>query len=49
LSPEQLDDVLDQIVDCFLKIFAIQVPSNHGSLSLDGGSGPVLEETMWQL
>ncbi|KAJ7201633.1 phosphotransferase enzyme family-domain-containing protein [Mycena pura] len=49
LTPTQLDYVLDQFVDIFIKLFVIQVPRNHGSLALDGRSGPVIEETMWQL
>ncbi|KAJ6578596.1 kinase-like domain-containing protein [Mycena sp. CBHHK59/15] len=48
LSAVQLDGVLDQFVDIFLKLYALDVPPHHGSLALDGSSGPVLEETMWQ-
>ncbi|KAJ7637013.1 kinase-like domain-containing protein [Roridomyces roridus] len=49
LSTGQLDHVLDQFVDIFVKLFKSNAPPNHGSLALDGGSGPVIEETMWQL
>ncbi|KAJ7716079.1 kinase-like domain-containing protein [Mycena metata] len=49
LLPPQLDRVLDQHVDIFIKLFSINVPRNHGSLTLSGNSGPVLEETMWSL
>ncbi|KAJ7717305.1 kinase-like domain-containing protein [Mycena maculata] len=49
LSPVQLSRILDQFVDIFAKLFSINVPPNHGSLALDGSSGPVIEETMWQL
>ncbi|KAJ7098385.1 kinase-like domain-containing protein [Mycena epipterygia] len=48
LSSAQLDHVLDQMVDIFIKLFSIEVPPNHGSLALNGQSGPVIEETMWQ-
>ncbi|KAF7348476.1 APH domain-containing protein [Mycena venus] len=47
LSPTQLDSVLDQFVDIFIKMWNIDVSHNHGSLRLDGTSGPVIEETMW--
>ncbi|KAF8217831.1 kinase-like domain-containing protein [Mycena galopus ATCC 62051] len=49
LSPAQLDSVLDQIVDIFVKMWSIDVPRTHGSLRLDGTSGPVIEETMWTI
>ncbi|KAJ7154791.1 kinase-like domain-containing protein [Mycena filopes] len=49
LSPAQLDGVLDQYVDLFIKLFSINTPRNHGSLALDGNSGPVIEETMWTI
>ncbi|KAJ7512586.1 kinase-like domain-containing protein [Mycena galericulata] len=49
LSPAQLDRVLDQFVDIFIRLFSTSVPPNHGSLALDGNPGPVIEETMWQL
>ncbi|KAJ6590412.1 kinase-like domain-containing protein [Mycena vulgaris] len=49
LSSSQLDHVLDQFVDIFIKLFSADVPPNHGSLALDGRSGPVIEETMWQI
>lgn len=49
LSPGQLDSVLDQLVDIFVKMWTIDVPRMHGSLRLDGTSGPVIEETMWTL
>ncbi|KAJ7802432.1 hypothetical protein B0H14DRAFT_2892361 [Mycena olivaceomarginata] len=49
LSPGQLDSVLDQLVDIFIKMWTIDVPRMHGSLRLDGTSGPVIEETMWTL
>ncbi|KAF7335993.1 APH domain-containing protein [Mycena sanguinolenta] len=49
LSPAQLDFVLDQSVDIFIKMWSIDVPRMHGSLRVDGTSGPVIEETMWTL
>ncbi|KAJ6454584.1 phosphotransferase enzyme family-domain-containing protein [Mycena sanguinolenta] len=49
LSPAQLDLVLDQSVDLFIKMWSIDVPRIHGSLRIDGTSGPVIEETMWTL
>ncbi|KAJ7221851.1 phosphotransferase enzyme family-domain-containing protein [Mycena haematopus] len=49
LSPAQLDFVLEQSVDIFIKMWSIDVPRMHGSLRLDGTSGPVIEETMWTL
>ncbi|KAJ6571949.1 hypothetical protein B0H19DRAFT_672731 [Mycena capillaripes] len=49
LSQSQLDHVLNQFVDIFVKLWNIDVPCNHGSLALDGTSGPVIEETMWTL
>jgi hypothetical protein len=49
LSPVQLDRILDQFVEIFIKLWELDVPTNHGSLRLDGSSGPVIEETMWTL
>ncbi|KAJ7484540.1 kinase-like domain-containing protein [Mycena latifolia] len=48
LSSAQLDHLLNQFVDIFIKLFTLDVPPNHGSLTLDCHSGPVIEETMWQ-
>ncbi|KAJ7794291.1 hypothetical protein B0H14DRAFT_2923467 [Mycena olivaceomarginata] len=44
-----LDSVLNQLVDIFIKMWTIDVPQMHGSLRLDGTSGPVIKETMWTL
>ncbi|KAJ7138467.1 kinase-like domain-containing protein [Mycena crocata] len=49
LTSPQLDYVLDQLVGIFIKLFSVDAPANYGSLALDGTSGPVIEETMWQL
>ncbi|KAJ6478840.1 kinase-like domain-containing protein [Mycena vitilis] len=49
LSSAQLDKLLDQFVDIFIKLWYLDVPHHHGSLALDGTPGPVIEETMWTL
>ncbi|KAJ7054472.1 kinase-like domain-containing protein [Mycena amicta] len=49
LSPSQLDNILDQFVEIFIKLFAIDVPKVYGSLTKNGTAAPVLEETMWQI
>ncbi|KAJ6571950.1 kinase-like domain-containing protein [Mycena capillaripes] len=49
LSLAQLDRVLDQFVDIFMKLWLLDVPHTHGSFALAGTPGPVIEETMWTL
>ncbi|KAF7297162.1 APH domain-containing protein [Mycena indigotica] len=49
LSPSQLDTVLDQLVDIFVKVFDVGRPGRYGGLALGGGAGPVVEEAMWQI
>jgi len=55
LSPKALGNVISQLVDIFIKMFDLQLPGGglYGSLRVctDGniGSGPVIEETMWQI
>ncbi|KAF7323673.1 APH domain-containing protein [Mycena kentingensis (nom. inval.)] len=48
LFPAQLDGIVDQLVDIFLQLWEVDVPRVYGCLAIDGGPGPVLEETMWQ-
>ncbi len=59
LSPEALDNVLNQFVDFFIRMFTLELPRGgqfYGSLrvtEMEGRRevvpGPVLEETLWQL
>lgn len=55
LSKGALNNILNQMVDLFVKMWDIELPGNHviGSRRIDPISkdivpGPVLEETMWQ-
>ncbi|KAK0491638.1 kinase-like domain-containing protein [Armillaria novae-zelandiae] len=59
LSPEALDNVLNQFVDFFIRMFTLELPQGgefYGSLRVTETEGrkevvpgPVLEETLWQL
>ncbi|KAK0190313.1 kinase-like domain-containing protein [Armillaria mellea] len=59
LSPEALDNVLNQFVDFFIRMFTLELPRGgefYGSLrvtEMEGRRevvpGPVLEEILWQL
>ncbi|KAJ6491415.1 phosphotransferase enzyme family-domain-containing protein [Mycena vitilis] len=49
LSPAQLDRLLDQFVDIFVKLRSLDVPHALCSLTLNDTPGPVIEETMWTL
>ncbi|KAF7291905.1 APH domain-containing protein [Mycena indigotica] len=48
-SSRQLDKILDQLVEIFLELSAVDVPRVYGSLALNSQPAPVLEETMWQI